>query len=711
MYKRNKYYSSLLSLPQPVLRRCVGTLLLSSALSSSLISGQAFAQQDIIADDIDEIIVTGSPLVRSADEVITGVSVLTGEELANRLSGTIGETLKTEPGVSSTFFGVGASRPIIRGQDGDRVRVLDNGIGSIDASSFSPDHAVATEPAQAERIEVIRGASVLRFGSSGAGGIVNVIDGRIPQALPEGGYDGAIRVGGSTVDDGIEVAGAIDAALGQNFVLHLDGTFRDTDDFDIPGFAVSDIAQAEAIADGADPDEVGGDFGTLTNSAVETSAFSGGLSYIGERGFFGVSIRQFDSEYGIQEEGEEGEEEEEGEEGEEGEEEAPFIDLDQFRIDVRGRLELDGFFESLDVFAGYADYEQFEFEAPGEAGALFANDGGEARIELVQAENNGWQGAYGFQVRIRNFEAISFEDDSSFIPPSLTQQYGIYTFQEKELGNIHLELGARYENSQIRNDTTNFDRDFNAFSISGGADYHLNDQWRIGATAFRTQRAPSAEELFTDGVHLATGQFEIGDDTLGLETARGGEIALRYRGETNFLTVNGFVTSYNDYVFGAETGEFEEGLPVFQFQADDATFRGAEVQVGQDIGYFAGFDIKADGLLEFVRATTEGGNLPRIPPLSGLIGVSAENDNWNLRAELDIASSQDNTAEFELPTEGYQLVNLFLTYKFDVAENPLNFRVSVHNLFDDDARQHTSFLKDALPLPGRNVRFSLALNF
>jgi len=193
----------------------------------------AFAQ-----DVEDEIIVTGSPLTRSVNEAITGLSVLTGDELDLRLAGTIGETLKTEPGVSSTFFGAGASRPIIRGQGGDRVRVLTNGVGSIDASSASPDHAVAAEPAQAERIEVVRGASLLRYGSSGSGGIVNVIDGRIPTEVPEDGIDGALRVGGSTVDNGFEAAGSVDIGAG-NLVLHLDGTYRDSGNYDIPGFAES----------------------------------------------------------------------------------------------------------------------------------------------------------------------------------------------------------------------------------------------------------------------------------------------------------------------------------------------------------------------------------------------------------------------------------------------------------------------------------------
>ena len=680
----------------------LGVLLTSSALSSA-----AFAQEEL-----DEIIVTGSPLSRTVNDTITGVSVLTGEELEDRLAGTIGETLKLEPGVSSTFFGAGASRPIIRGQDGDRIRILDNGIGTFDASSFSPDHVVATEAAQAERVEVVRGASVLRFGSSGAAGVVNVIDGRIPETIPEDGLDGAYRVGGSTVDDGFNLAGSVDVKASDNIVFHFDGTYRDTDDFDIPGNAVSDVAIEAAIEDGADPDDIETAEGTQPNSATEISAFAGGVSYIGDNGFFGVSIRQFDAEYGITEgEGEE-EEEEGGEEGEEEEgEEAPFIDAEQLRVDLRGRVEFNSFIESVDLFAGYADYEQFEFEAPGEAGALFANEGWEARLEAVQAESNGWQAAYGAQVRIRDFEAISFEDDSSFVPPSTTRQLGIYTFQEVDYGQVHFELGARYENVDIENDETGFDTNFNALSISGGADYHFTDQIRFGVNGFRTERAPSAEELFTNGVHLSTGQFEIGDDTLGEETALGGEVSLRYQGESNYFTLNGFYTTYDDYIFGVQTGEFEEGLPVFQFLADDADFRGFEAQAGQTFGEYYGFIFSGDALVEFVRADTDSGDLPRIPPLAGVAGLNLDNETWGLRAELDWAASQNRIAEVELPTDGFVLVNLFATYRFDVAEQDVTFKVSANNLLDDEARQHTSFLKDVLPLPGRNVKLSLGVKF
>lgn len=692
----------------------MNTLILRSVSAATLLlsmSAAASAQDRLT----DEIIVTGSPLTRSVDEAITGVSVLTGEELSNRLAGTIGETLKSEPGVSSTFFGAGASRPIIRGQGGDRVRVLTNGIGSIDASSASPDHAVAAEPAQAERIEVLRGASLLRYGSSGSGGIINVIDGRIPTELPENGVDGAVRIGASSVDNGREAAGSLDFGAG-NIAFHIDGTLRETDDYRIPGFAESArlraLEEAEAEEEGEEHDEEEEAFGRLENSQTKSSALTGGASYIGERGFIGFAVHKFDSDYGIPG-GHEDEEEEEGaeeggeEEEEEGEEQVT-IDLDQTRFDVNGALEFDGPIERVQFFGGYADYEHTEFEAPGEPGTVFTNEGYEARLEAIQRENNGWSAAYGVQLRNRDFAAVGEE---AFVPPTETQQIGIYTFHEKEIGNFHLEGAARYENTQQENSVTNEDIDFNLISVSAGGDVHLTDAVRIGGTVFRTERAPTTEELFSNGPHLATEQFELGDATLGKETATGVELAFRHREDGHYLTVNAFYTDYSDYIFETETGEEEDGLPVFQFTGEDASFKGFEVQGGMDLAEFGSFTLKADALAEYVRAKTDSGDLPRIPPLSVLTGIEADSERFNFRAELDYAAEQNKVETFEIPTDDYALVNLFATWRAPTGSQDVRLSLSVLNLLDDDARQHTSFLKDVVPLPGRNVRFSIASSF
>ena len=506
-------------------------LLLGSVASLSLIAANAYAQDgDVPVPFEDEIIVTGSPLARTADEALVGVSILSGDELTRKLAGTLGETLKSEPGVSSTFFGAGSSRPIIRGQGGDRVRVLTNGIGSIDASSNSPDHAVSVEPAQAEQIEVLRGAGILRYGSSGAGGVVNVIDGRIPVELPDDGREVDLRMSATSVDNGIEAAASIDQALGSNFVLHLDGNFRSAEDFRIPGFAESAALRAQEEEEhGHDEDHDDEDHDEhahedeeeirdrLPNSFVETFSGTAGLSWIGERGFFGVALHRFESDYGIpgghehahgEEEDHDHEDEghDEEEHGEEEEDVDVTIGLKQTRLDVNAALELDGMFERLQFFGGYADYEHTEFEGA-ETGTTFANEGFEGRLELIQRQNGIWSAAHGIQIRNRDFSAIGEE---AFVPPTETQQYAAYTFHEFDTEDWHFEGAGRIEITDQENSVTGASRDFTALSLSAGVDYHLNDTMRVGGTLFRTERAPSTEELFSNGPHLATDQFELG---------------------------------------------------------------------------------------------------------------------------------------------------------------------------------------------------------
>ncbi len=683
----------------------------SGLLASVFLVPSIAVAQDAADEDI--IIVTASPLDRSIDEAITGQSILTGDDLQDRLAGTIGETLKLEPGVSSTSFGAGASRPIIRGQGGDRVRVLTNGVGSIDASSASPDHAVAVEPAQAERIEVVRGAALLRYGSSGSGGIVNVIDGRIPRDMPDGETDASIRIGASSVDQAGEVAASIDQRAG-DLVFHLDGTFRRAEDYRIP---VEGESRAQLAEEG---EEVPDDFDesrTLENSFAETSSLTGGVSYVGDRGFFGVAVSNFDSTYGIpgghghEEEGEEHEDEEhEGEEedhdhedGEE-EEEGVFIKLDQTRIDVNGGWEFDGPIEKIQLFGGYADYKHTEFEGPGEVGTIFENEGYEVRAEVIQAERGTWRAAHGIQYRERDFSAIGEE---AFVPPTLTQQFGAYTFHEIEIGNAHLEAAARFERTDQENSVTGDDRSFDLISVSGGGDIHLTDAVRLGGTVFRTERAPTTEELFSNGPHLATNQFELGDATLEKEVATGIEAAIRHREGAHNITLNLFYTDYTDYIFEAETAGEEDGLPIFQFVAEDAEFYGFEAAGETQFVSAGAFDLSADALVEYVRAKTESGNLPRIPPLSVLSGLEAESDRLKLRAEWEYVAEANDLGAFELPTDDYNLVNAFVTWKAPAGAENVALRFSVLNILDSEARQHTSFLKDLVPQPGRNFRFSI----
>ncbi len=692
--------------------------------------------------DLDVIVVSATPFNRKLGQTTTGVTILSGDELAEQIEGSIGETLRRQVGVTATSFGAGASRPIIRGLGGDRIRVLEDGIGTFDAAQTSPDHAVPIEPALAQRIEIFRGPASLLYGSSAAGGVVDVDTGKIPNAIPEGGIDGAIRYSHSTVNNGDEIAGGVNVSLGGGFVVHAEGAFRDADDYDIPGLNASDqllaAFAAQAAADGEifDPADRFTD-GFVANSDLRDTRGAGGVSYVFDNGdtegFIGFSVSVLNTNYGVPagiltEEDLEGEEEEgEEEEGEE-EEEGIRIDLEQIRYDIKGEIAGDlGLFEKAKFRAGYGDYRHVELEGA-EVGTLFQNDEFEGRVELVakpfQALAGEIRSAYGVQGRFRDFEAQGAE---AFVPPSEQSQIGLFGLWEYRQGDLLVDLGGRYE--RVNNQTATFiaeedgapvpvDNTFNVFSISGGFGYQFTDALFVGVNAFRTERAPSLEEQFSFGPHLATQSFEVGDPTLEKEVGRGIEGTVR--GEFGPITavVNAFYTNYNDFIFEQETGEILDGLPVFQFTAADTTFRGFEAELDADLGAFetrsGPIRFAAHGQVDFVRATSSGvddRDQPRIPPLSTLFGLSATNQYASLRAEVEYVAEQDNVAAFELPTDDFVFFNLYAAFRPFAKRKDITFEIRGRNLNNDEGRVHASFLKDTTPLPGRDVRFTVRAAF
>lgn len=734
-------------------RNLTRMLAASAGATALCINAGAYALQDEASDvidesthiNLDEIVVTGSPIARPLGQTTTAVTVLDGEQLAEQVESSIGETLRRQVGISSTNFGPGASRPIIRGLGGDRIRVLEDGVGTFDAAQTSPDHAVPVEPALAQRVEVFRGPASLLYGSSAAGGVVNVDTGKIPSAIPEGGIDGAIRYSHSTVNNGDEFTGGVNVAIQDTgFVIHAEGAFRDADNFDIPGLNASDILidalAAQAAADGEVFDLAEEEFtdGFVGNSDLRDTSGAGGISYIFDNGstegFLGFAVSVVNSNYGVpagilteedlegeEEEGEEGEEEEEGEEG-------IRIDLEQVRYDLKGEIAGDlGLFEKAKLRVGYGDYRHVELEGA-EVGTLFENNELEGRLELIakpfQALGGDIRSAYGIQGRTRDFQAVGAE---AFVPPSDQTQIGIFGLWEYRQGDWLVDLAGRYEN--VNNTTDSFiaeedgtpiavDNTFNIFSVSGGFGYQLSEAVFVGVNGFRTERAPSLEEQFSFGPHLATQSFEAGDPTLGKETARGIEGTVR--GEFGPITavVNAFYTNYQDFIFEQETGEILDGLPVFQFVSADTTFRGFEAQVDADLGVvetgFGPVKFAATGQVDLVRATSSGidnNNQPRIPPLSTLFGLSATNKFASLRGEVEYVSSQDNIAAFELPTDSFVFVNVFAAFRPFADRKDITFEIRGRNLNNDEGRVHASFLKDTTPLPGRDVRFTVRTAF
>ncbi len=708
-----------------------GTRLLKKALLASaaigLLAPAASANKAAppLEDQLEEIVVSGAFEGRKLGETILGATILTQDEILRLVNGTIGETLRTQPGISSTFFGPGASRPVIRGLGGDRIRVLDNGLGSIDASATSPDHAVAVEAALAERIEILRGTAMLIYGSSAAGGVVNVIDGRIPNEAPEDGFDGAVRYGYSSVDEGHEATAAFNALISDGdkakIVLHGDYFYRETEDYDIPGFAESARLRALEEAEeeeGEEHEEEEEAFGTVENSAVKTQGGSGGLSFLFDNGFIGFNIRQLDSLYGVPgghgHEEEEEEHEEGEEEHEEEEEEVVRIDLDQTRYDINGEFSGDfGWFSKAKFRFGYSDYAHQELEGD-EIGTLFSNEGWEGRLDLVEKGNDNWKGSTGIQIRSRDFSAIGEE---AFVPPTESSQFGIYTVKEYTSGQWRFDFGARYENTSYETEA-GVERDFNGFSGSIGAGYDVSDEAFFGVTVFRTERAPATEELFSNGPHLATDAFEVGNPDLNEETALGIEGTFTYATGPFSFVANAYYTTYNDFIYEVATGGEEDGLPIFEFRANDAQIYGFEAKAELHVGSYnwdqlGQVDVHLDGQFDFIEADLDrGGNdeLPRLPPASYLFGIEATAPSFDIRTEVEAYSAVNDTAANELATDGYAFWNAYVTVRPFENKN-LSFEVRASNITDSTGRQHTSFLKDVAPLPGRNIRAAFRAAF
>jgi iron complex outermembrane recepter protein len=675
-------------------------LLLTAAVVAAAYPFGVLAQDENHEHNDDEIIVTGSPIAHPEHESIIAASVLTKEDLAKRGESSIGELLRREPGVSSTFFGPAASRPVIRGLSGDRVSVLDAGIGAIDVSSVSDDHAVAIEPATAERIEIVRGAATLYYGSSAAGGVVNVFDGRIPDKIPNGGIAGGLRTSLGSVDDSAEAAGSVDIKLGSvgeaDLVFHGDGFARNTDDYGIPGFAKS---EAQSALDGvADGDET---FGVVENSDLESKGGSIGGSLIFDNGFFGVSGKITRSNYGVP-----------GavEEGPGGEIETVRIELEQERFDLMGELNSDFLiFETAKIRIGYADYVHRELEGRA-VGTTFKNEGYEGRIEFIEKTFGKFRGASGLQFKHRDFEALG---DEAFTPANITDQFGMFTMREYETGNFHIQLGGRYEHTNIDAKSVRLERSFDAVSVSAGFGVEPNENLFFGVNLLRTERVPAPEELFSDGPHLATNAFELGDPALGKETARGVETSVHSEFGPVSFRINGFYTDYRNFIALTPNGDEEDGLPVFEFVASDAVFKGFEALAEADLFSFGAFEVTGRAQLDYVRARFKdgAGNVPRIPPLRSIIGMEATSSHIDLRGEIELADGQNNISAFELSTEGYQIVNLAATWRPGGEDHGFSVQLRADNVTDEEARLHTSFLKETAPLPGRNIKLTLRATF
>ena len=672
----------------------------------------------------DEIVVTAQGLTQL--DTLAGTSVVEGVELQRNMAGQIGDVLAKQPGVTATSFSPGASRPVLRGFAGERVKVLIDGIGAIDASNTSPDHAVSIDPLTAERIEVLRGPAVLLYGSQAIGGAVNVIDKRIPlRPLDEAfHFDGAAAA--DTAFDLREAGGSLDARLGGGFVFHIDGTWRETGDVRIPGFVVSDALRAELLAEAdeeageghlegaAELREAAGRSGVLPNSATETWSANTGIAFFRGDSNLGISVGVYDTAYGVPGRPGAGHHHEEGEEeaesGEEEHGEVPVsIGLRQYRADMRGRVSLgDGFFEALTTRAGYSDYVHTEFEGD-EVGTVFDVEGIEARAELIQARRGTWQGQIGAQYYARDFRA---EGPEAYIAPNLTDQWALFALQELGVGPVQVEFAGRYERTQVDATTLGFERRFNAASGAISLAHETAGGLRFGAGVSRVARAPSAEELLANGPHIATQSFEIGNPDLTLEKAWGIEGFVRGRLGIGAISLAAYRNRFSGYIFQQETGAEEDGLPVFRTVQRNATYSGLEGEFSYPIVDSGPFTLIGEVRGDYVRATLDDGSpVPRIPPLSVAGALEARTEGFDLRGEVQWTASQNRVALNETPTEGFTFVNASIAWKPVRGDDTVTVLLQGENLLDAEGRRHVSFTKDFVPLAGRNVKLSVRASF
>lgn len=694
--------------------------LLTGAALAAALPAPAFALDvninDLGAADISarqEIVITAQPLGRTADETTTPVTVLEGESLAYRRQATIGETLAGEPGIRADTFGGGAARPVVRGQTSPRVRILSDGAQIQDASDVSPDHAVVTEPLLLRRIEVLRGPAALLYGGGAISGAVNLVDTRIPDERPAGGFGGAAELRVGSADDERTAVGGVTVGVGP-FALRAEGVYRDSDDYGAGGRRVP---------------------GTFNETRTGTI----GAAWVGGNGYLGLAYTRQDSRYGVPGHshdyeschphgsslhcGGHGHDEADHDHDHGHEEHADvFVDLRSERFDLRGELRnpLPGI-ERVRLRGGFTDYRHDEIETgghghehdhdhggedhehEGHGGTTFLNRGHDVRLEIEHAPLFGLRGVIGVQNSRSRFRT---EGPEAFLPESVTRSTGLFLLESLEAGSVRLELGARQEWQAIRTEDGR-EAEHSPFSISWAGIWRFRPGYSAAVSLSRAQRAPAAQELFARGIHLATNTFEIGNPNLETETANALDLTVRKTEGATRFSIGVFRNQIDDYIFADTLDRFED-FRLIRYDQRDARFTGIDGWIRHQITPEIGLALFGD----YVRAKfSGGGNLPRIP--SGRLGVRADARSGPLFGELEYyrVFEQDRIADFETATPGYDMVNVTLAWRVPLGQVEGELFVRGTNLLDELAFNHVSFVKEAAPLRGRNFVLGLRAIF
>lgn len=662
-------------------------------------------------DEESEIVIRGSR-TRTPD-VLGGVVVLDKEEMVHDLKPGLGDMLADMPGVSASSFGPSSSRPILRGEQGDRAPVLVDGISSLDLSTSDPDHAVTINPLTAERIELLHGPGALIFAPSAIGGVVNITDGRIPRHAPDRVSGDVLLNYGSAAKERSANIG-VDAPLGRHLVAHFDGAYSKYADLHVGGYLLSVPLRAQALTS-ADPAIRGlarlKD--TLPNTAGRSDDGAAGVAYVDGDLNVGVSYSHHDAKYGvpirfsldpaIKAE-------------------APTIDAHQDRGDIRINVPITGFFKAADLRGGISKYHHDELSPDGVIGTSFFSDGGEVRADLVQSERNGWGGTTGVQYRSQD---ARIRGDEKYLPDSLDRRLGFFTLQTLVRGPLRLEAAARVESNRSQADedaqiaanggpvgASPISRSFTPVSASVGGNYEIVPGWQVGLAMSHEERSPTVQELFANGAHGGSEQFLVGDPTLGIERSNGAELSLHHMMGRTHVQGSIYYSRYGSFIFDAPTGIIREGLPEYRFRQGKADYYGFEVDVDSKLGRLAGIDWTSELTADAVRATIHDyGPAPEIPPLRILAGMRGARGNFDGSVEVEHVTAQNRTAPIETPTPGYDLVNASLDWHPLAARPALTLSLTANNIFDVEARRHSSELKDYAPLAGRDLRLTARLKY
>ena len=616
-------------------------------------------------------VVSVSPDARNQFESYQPTSVLAGQELEKEKGATIGETLQYEPGVAMRSEGPGPARPVIRGLDGDRVLILEDGQRMGDLSSQSGDHGVNVNPSVAARVEVVRGPATLLYGANAIGGLVNVITDDVPTA-PVTSPHGSFSFDAGTA--AAEAGGGGDVTLGNgNVALHLAGSGRRAGDYSSPE-------------------------GDVPNSFSRGAFADVGLAWTGDNGYLGGSYAYDKTHYGI-----------------------PLVEAGETNLDprrnvftLRGeRRNLNGFINSIRGTFGVRRYRHDELD--GEVIATsFKNDSNEFNLLLGHKPAGKLKGSIGLFLLGRSFSA---EGEESLSAPVDQNAFAAFLYEEAAISpHVTFQFGGRVEHTGFTPDG-DLARDFTTFSGSAGLLVHPTDQTTLAFSLARAARNPALEELYFHGPHAGNFAFENGNANLDAETGTGFDVSLRWRGSHATGETTYFFNNISNFIFREYTGEFDEDLPVTNFVAGDARLQGLEFHADVNLTGM----VALEGALDYVHGDlrSEGQPMPRIPPLRGRLGVRVQKNALQIGADAVFTAEQDRIFVTETPdgpvgetpTAGSNLLKLFGSYSFGQSRVTNTITVRLDNVTDELYHNHLNYLKDLVPEVGRNFKVLYNVRF